>query len=85
MDRYQILIEGQSACPSLCQNFEGAHLSITHKGTLIDIRLRDQSELLGLLRQLRDKGLILNQLTRIISSTTAANEQKKQRSEHKRK
>jgi len=65
MDRYQILIEGQSACPSLCQNFEGAYVSITHEGTLIDIRLRDQSELLGLLRQLRDKGLLLNRLLRM--------------------
>ncbi|TPD52479.1 MAG: hypothetical protein C9355_12430 [Thalassolituus maritimus] len=65
MDRYQILIEGQAGRPSLCQNFDGAHFSTTPEGTLIDIRVRDQSELLGLLRQLRDNGMILNRLLRL--------------------
>jgi hypothetical protein len=65
VDRYQILIEGQAGRPSLCRNFDGAHISATPEGTLIDIRVRDQSELLGLLRQLRDNGLILNRLSRL--------------------
>ncbi|WP_370292289.1 hypothetical protein [Thalassolituus sp.] len=62
---YRLELEGPTAGPFHFLQNHVARVQTSATVITLDITIRDQSELLGLLRQIRDHGLILNTLTRL--------------------
>ena len=75
-EHYHIELEGPVTGPFHClDNLSDVQTQMAENTTHLRFSVRDQAELLGLLRQLRDHGLILNKLIR---ETPANNERRAQ-------
>ena len=67
-ERYLIEVQGLISGPCHFLTSQNISIEITDTGSSFEITVRDQSELLGLLRQVRDYGLTLNRVQRLNSA-----------------
>lgn|GEM_PF-1975544 len=68
ISRYRIHIEGRA--DGIRENFgDDLQVTLSGKETVLEISVPDQSALLGVLRQIRDRALTLNSLWRLTPGT----------------